>query len=98
MLSDLLTFRKMIAPAIIGACYWVLAVVFLLSGIVGGIYGFTKLFGKDDIQTGVLTILMAIIGTIVIEIITRFVAEVAILLFRMNETLTDIRANTAKSG
>jgi hypothetical protein len=83
---DLLMFRRMIAPVIIMVLFWL--------GIVGVIgYG---LFGAGTAiyfagGRGVLIALLALI-TIPIGILAiRLYAEVMILLFRMNETLTDIK-------
>jgi hypothetical protein len=83
---DLLMFRRMIAPMIIMVLFW-LGIV----GIIG--YG---LFGAGTAvyfagARGILIALMALITMPIGILAIRLYAELAILLFRMNETLTEIK-------
>jgi hypothetical protein len=85
-LMDLLMFRRMIAPIIIMVLFWL--------GIVGAVgYG---LFGAGTAiylggARGVLFAAIPLLTIPVVVLAVRLYAELAILLFRIHETLTDIK-------
>jgi len=89
--QDFLSFRRMITPLIIQVLFWVgiaistlLGLIVLVSGIIGGI--------GDDSIGAVLGGLCLGPAIIVLGILTsRIYAELLILAFRVNETLTDIK-------
>jgi len=89
--QDFLSFRRMITPLIIQVLFWVgiaistlLGLIVLVSGIIGGI--------GDDSIGAVLGGLCLGPVIIVLGILTsRIYAELLILAFRVNETLTDIK-------
>ena len=80
-MKDFLFFRKMITPMIIQILFWVGIVAVVIGGFV---YMFSTSFFQG--------LLMIIIGPIAIRIWT----ELLIVLFKINDTLTDIRNNTMK--
>jgi hypothetical protein len=79
--KDFLTFRKMITPIFIQIIFWIAVAVTI-------IYGFYILFNGAAGQ-GILTILL---GPIAVRIWT----ELLIVIFKINDTLTDIKNNTKK--
>src|SRR5438128_8610540 len=83
-MSDFLTFRRMITPVIIEVLFIVGAFLTFVIGI-----GLIAL-GLDGNKTGeaVLGVALAVLGPLAI----RLYAEVLIVVFRINETLTDIHA------
>jgi len=81
--GDFLSFRRMLTPIIIQVVYWVVTVGVVLAGLAllgGGDTGGQR-FG------GLLVILLGPIGV-------RIYAEILIVIFKINETLTEIRHNT----
>ena len=84
-LRDFLTFRRMITPLLIQALFWIGVVLVILAGIVLLIAG----PGALGRVIGVFTILLG-------PLAVRVYLEIFIVVFRINETLTDIRANTMR--
>lgn len=76
VVRDFMLFRRMLAPILVQVAFWVVVAFCLVTAIVD--------FFHRDIIYGLEVL---ILGPIVIRII----CEIAILFFRMNETLTDIR-------
>lgn len=81
-LVDYLTFRRMITPIIIQILFCLGVIVFVLGGLF--------LVSNREVVIGLLTL---VVGPIAV----RIYCELLILFFRMNETLTEIRNNTARS-
>ena len=84
-LRDFLTFRRMITPLLIQALFWIGVVLVILAGIVLLIVG----PGALGRVIGVFTILLG-------PLAVRVYMEIFIVGFRINGTLTDIRANTMR--
>ncbi|HUV51816.1 MAG TPA: DUF4282 domain-containing protein [Dehalococcoidia bacterium] len=82
-MSDFFSFRRMITPAIIQVIFWI-----GLLAIVGA--SLALLIAGDEAWTRVMGIVYLIIG----PILWRVWCEIMILLFRISETLTDIKNNT----
>jgi hypothetical protein len=100
MMRDFLTFRRMITPVIIELLFWVGVVVCVVTGltmlsgtplVIPGM-GETKSEANDMQKLAGLALL--VLGPLV----CRVYAEFMILLFRMNDTLTDIKNGLAKPG
>lgn len=90
-LQDLLSLRRMITPLIIQVLFWIGIAASVLAGIVvlfGGIIG-----GISDQSIG--AVLGGLIGGPLIMLVgillARIYAELLILAFRINESLTDIK-------
>ncbi|MCH8309554.1 MAG: DUF4282 domain-containing protein [Chloroflexi bacterium] len=81
-MEDFLTFRRMITPTLIQIAFWLAIVATVIFGLAG------LAFGDGLGKLGGLAIL--IFG----PLYARVIAELFILVFRMNETLTDIKNNT----
>ena len=80
-MKDFLFFRKMITPMIIQILFWV-----GVAGVV--IMGFVSMFSGQ---------FLAGLGMIVFgPIAVRLWTELLIVIFKINDTLTDIRNNTKK--
>jgi hypothetical protein len=82
-MKDFLTFRKMITPVIVQVLFWIAVAVII-------IYGFYTMFASSFVQG----LLMVILGPIVYRILF----EMLIVIFKINDTLTDIKNNTKKEG
>ena len=83
-MDDFLTFRRMITPIIIQAIYWILTVV-----VVG--LGFYSLVTGDSAYERISGLILIVLGALLV----RVYAELLILAFRISETLTEIKNNTA---
>ena len=79
-MKDFLFFRKMITPMIIQVIFWISVI-----GVIIG--GFVTMFSYGGFWRGLL---MVLLGPIAVRIWT----ELLIVLFKINDTLTDIRNNT----
>lgn len=84
-MEDFLAFRKMLTPIIIQVVFWIGIVVCVLGGLAAIIGGS---------MAGLFVLLVG-------PIIVRIYCEILILLFKMNDTLTDIKNAvevTARNG
>lgn len=84
-MNDFLSFRKMIVPVIIQVLFWIGVVLSVLGGVVMAAVA----DGAGEVLIGVLWIFLG-------PIIVRIYCEVLIVVFRINETLTDIKNNLAQ--
>tara|TARA_B100000809_G_C14782088_1_gene403368 strand:- start:153 stop:545 length:393 start_codon:yes stop_codon:yes gene_type:complete len=84
--SDVLSFRKMIAPLLAKIFFWVGTTVSFIFGIVS----LTKSgwFSSDG------TFMMVLTFFVICPAILRIWSELVVLIFRMNTTLAAIRKNT----
>ena len=84
-LRDFLTFRRMITPLLIQALFWILSAIVMIIGVVLLIVG-------DGPGQRIAGFLMIFLGPLAV----RVYLEIFMVAFRINETLTDIRANTMR--
>ena len=84
-LRDFLTFRRMITPLLIQALFWVFSAVVIIAGIVLVIAGL-----------GALQRVLGLFAIFLGGLVVRVYLEIFMVAFRINETLTDIRANTMR--
>lgn len=82
-MEDFLAFRKMLTPIIIQIVFWIGIVVCVLGGLASIISG-----------NGLPGLFMLFLGPIVV----RIYCELLILLFKMNDTLTDIKNAVEKTA
>ena len=83
-MGDFFSFRRMITPVIIQVLFWIFTAVAVIGGLV--------LLFRGGAATAV-----GLIWIVVGPLVARVYCEILIILFRINETLTDIRANTRPS-
>lgn len=89
-MEDYLTFRKMITPIIIQILFWIGAVGSVLWALFLIFSGATTSYGGGGL---VLTgLVMLFLGPIIV----RIYCELLILIFRINETLTEIKNSLEK--
>jgi hypothetical protein len=86
--NDLLAFRKMITPIIIKGIFWIGSIICVIAGIV--MMSSRSGYGYDASGNIVGGILMLLLGPFFV----RIWCELMIVLFQINDTLTDIRNNT----
>ncbi|MBY0380910.1 MAG: DUF4282 domain-containing protein [Xanthobacteraceae bacterium] len=87
--EDLLQWDRFITPTIIKTFYWLVIALVILGGISGIFTGLLQMaispFG------GFITVLMAIAGVVAGVIFSRIIAELILIVFRINEHLGAIR-------
>ena len=89
-IKDFLTFRRMITPVIIQIIFWIGVALCVIVGLIDIVRGATADFGGGiQVLTGLITLLLG-------PVFVRVYCEILILMFRMNENLTEIRKNTEK--
>ena len=88
-MKDFLAFRRMITPMIIQILFWAGVALCVIGGLVGMVAGATASYGGGSQVLGGLVTL--VIGPVFV----RVYCEILIIFFRINETLTDIKNNTA---
>ena len=88
--QDFLTFKKMITPTIIQVLFWILAGLTVVLGLAGIVSGASSSFGGGSQVLGGLILL--VLGPLAV----RVYCEILIVVFRMNETLTEIRNSMPK--
>ena len=89
-IRDLLSFRRMITPFVIQVAFWIGVVGMLIMGVISIGIGFIAVF-QDQAGPGVIAIVSGLAYCVLGPLVIRIYAEIIILFFRMNETLTDIR-------
>ena len=88
-MNDFLAFRKMVTPVIIQVLFWVGTILCLVAGLVT-IGGATLLSAQGGIQAP-LAVLAGLAYFTLGPLVVRIYCEILIVVFRMNETLTEIR-------
>ena len=86
-MKDFFVFRRMVTPILIQIIYWIATVTVIMVGLV-------LLIGGEDFGQRFGGFLILILGPLVV----RIYAELSMLLFRMNETLTEIKNNTDRNN
>ena len=76
-MEDFFAFRRMLTPVLIQVLFWLCTIAVVLVG------GY-MIVGEGETVTGLLLILLGPLGV-------RVYFELLIVIFRMNETLTDIK-------
>ncbi|HNQ77573.1 MAG TPA: DUF4282 domain-containing protein [Acidobacteriota bacterium] len=98
-MKDFLSFRKMITPIVIQVIFWLGVVGCLITGLISMFGGAFVLIKGDGFGggrfAGLFPIIIGILWMVVGPIIVRIYCEILILFFRMNDTLTEIKNNTA---
>jgi len=85
---DFLTFRKMLTPIVIQVLFWLSVVACILGGIGAILVGIARIDRTPElIGIGILAVVFG-------PLVMRIYCEWLIVLFRINDTLTDIRRNT----
>jgi hypothetical protein len=85
---DFLTFRKMLTPIVIQVLFWLGVVACILGGIGAILTGFARIDRVPElIGIGILAVVFG-------PLVVRIYCEWLIVLFRINDTLTEIRRNT----
>jgi hypothetical protein len=89
-MNDFLSFRKMITPIVIQVVFWIGVVLCVIGGLVGIIAGAVSHDGGgQQVLAGLITLLLG-------PLFVRIYCEVLMVFFKMNDSLTEIRNNTAK--
>lgn len=86
-MEDYLTFRKMITPIIIQIIFWIGAVGAVLWAL------FLIFSGATTSYAGGRLVLTGLIALFLGPILVRIYCELLILLFRINDTLNEIKAS-----
>jgi predicted Zn finger-like uncharacterized protein len=85
-LGDYLAFRKMIVPIVIQVIFWLFTGLVLLAGIGFFVLNMVNKQGNVLLGAGVL-----VIGVPLYIFLVRIYCELLIVIFRINDTLTDIK-------
>ncbi|HEY47242.1 MAG: hypothetical protein AMJ88_00365 [Anaerolineae bacterium SM23_ 63] len=84
-MDDYLTFRKMITPIIIQVVFWIGAVIIALYALLQIFRGATSNYGGGTlVLAGLVTLLLG-------PLFWRIFCELLIVIFRINDTLTEIK-------
>jgi hypothetical protein len=95
--GDVLMFRRMIAPWVIMVMFWIGVIGTIIGGLVFGVMGILAMV-RVNALAGLGMIFGALIGVPLWILAIRLYAELAMVLFRISETLTDIREMQEKQG
>ena len=83
-MKDFLAFRTMLTPVLIQAIFWLGVVVCVIVGLVFVLSGVGQYGGGPNVVKGFLLLFLGPIGV-------RIYCEILIIIFRINETLTEIK-------
>jgi len=89
-MGDFLRFRKMITPILIQIIFWVGVIVSIITAIGLMIYGGSEKNGEGLILLGFVWLFLGPLSV-------RIYCEILILVFRISETLTEIKHNTERN-
>ncbi len=95
--KDFITFRRMVTPIIIQILFWIGVVGVLISGIIGFFGGLISGIGEGDVGAIFGALLGVPILTIVGLLLVRLYSELLIVIFRIHDSLVDIRNALEKS-
>lgn len=84
-MEDFLRFKKMLTPVFIQILFWIGLAVTTVFGLVMIIQGATSHYGGGS------TVIFGLVWLILGPIIVRVNCEILIVIFSINDTLTDIR-------
>ena len=87
---DFLVFRKMLTPILIQILFWLSLAACIVGGIGAIIIGLVNLDSRPELVG------IGLLALVVGPFAARVYCEWLIVLFRINETLTDIRRNTER--
>lgn len=89
-MNDFLHFKKMITPIIIRIIFWVSASLCVLAGLVSIVRGISSDYGGGAmVFSGLLFIALG-------PVLVRVYCELLIVIFTINDTLTDIKNHLKK--
>lgn len=89
-ISELLTFKKMVTPVIIQTLFWIGTGIAVIAGLIGIGTGLSSSYGGgSQVLAGLLILVLG-------PLFARIYCELLILLFRMYETLGQIRDGLAE--
>ena len=95
-------FERMITPVIIKILFWIGLIASAVGGIAVFIGGLTSGFSGRRFPAAIFSILLGLLGGILAfalgALITRIYSELLIIIFRINETLTDIKILLEKNS
>ena len=83
-MMDFLTFRRMVTPILIQIIYWFVTVIVIVGAL--GVF----IFGNN------IERFFGFLALILVPLVIRIYCETAIVLFIMNESLTEIKNNTKR--
>ena len=95
-MKEYLTFRRMITPFIVQFLFWVISVGVLVAVLV--LYGmnrddFTGYFAGEAYRS----LFLFVGGALLFIVLLRIYAEIVLVTFRINETLTEIKNLKSRS-
>ena len=82
-MNDFLAFRKMITPLIIQIIFWIGVVICVIGGLIALADSFAP---------------QGLVALILGPLAVRIYCELLIVIFRINDTLTDIKHNTGRAA
>ena len=84
-MEDFLKFKKMVTPIIIQILFWIGVVVCVIIGLISIVRGANVRYGGGGmVFFGLMWILLG-------PIVTRIYCELLIVIFSINDTLTDVK-------
>ena len=88
--KDFFAFKKMVTPIIIQIIFWITVGLCVIGGLVAIVSGASSSYGGgSQVLTGLLLLILG-------PIAARVYCEILIVIFRINETLTEIRNSLPK--
>ena len=93
-LKDYLTFRRMVTPILIQVVFWAIAGAVLVAAVLGA--SFLPDLGGIGAGNDVAAFIIAIVVAIFILLAVRVYAEILIVAFKINDSLTDISNTLAE--
>lgn len=87
--QDLFQWDRFITPTVIKTFYWLIVVIVVLAGLSGVLSGLSLMVVSPF--AGFISILISVIGIVAGIFFARVIAEIVLIVFRINEHLGAIR-------
>ena len=89
-ISDLFQWERFVTPTVIKVFYWLAVVIFLLLGLAGAVSSLRTMAFNPFV--GIIFLITSLLGGFMGVILARIIAELVLIVFRINEHLGAIRS------
>jgi hypothetical protein len=96
-MMEFITFKRMITPILIQIVFWLAVVAIVIGGAITAVVGLTQIGGRTP-AAGITGVVGGIAIILFGPLVARIYAEILIVIFRINETLTDLGETLAKEN
>ncbi len=94
-MMEFITFKRMLTPILIQIVFWLAVIGIVIAGAITAVVGLTQLGGRTP-AAGIGGVVGGIALMLFGPLVVRIYAEILIVIFRINETLTDLSESLSR--